>query len=666
MVHLSEWSLILFLEMPFGLVADTRKSHCDEGTQRALKRKKVLKSSDPESQRLLESNSSVKKYGMGKALMTVWHATNSRHGKFPNGKNLIDGLPFTSSNEVLRQKQDRIKKKMPKKTPRRRKAPENIDANHKSSRHIECGLLVDEVDNLHQSTLFTPLVDDEDLELRELEPASTSLKCSSHLGLSGQHGCPLCKDLLARFPPRIVKMKQPIAAKPWDSSPELVKKLFVVFRFLYSFACSFEMCTFTLDELAQAFIDKDSLLLGKIHVGLLKLLLLGVESEIATGFISTGSRDCRFLSFLHFVREQEFDVSIWTECLNSLSWTEIFAASIDCSRVWFKQNSVRRYSFNKERSRMAKYGLCPRTLKGELFSILLKEGSLGSKVSELAKAPQIVTLDMPGSQKEQEELICSTLSSDITLFEKIGPMAYRLRVNPQIKGNYGSQSDDDLGGVEDESSDADTSRCSDDSEGENSVLYKQKIVKYKSKDKGSRQKLIEHNEIDESYPGEAWFLGLMEGDYSNLSTEEKLDTLVALVDLVGASSSIRTAEPSVALSTSATSMPSRGSGAKIKRLPCLSKSTSSNIRKESGIEKTLSVGDCFQSDSLLAFSNATKKGQSSGGTETASPDVHPPKSIYLGSDRRYNNYWLFLGSCEKSDPGHRRYTLSHQKMATGM
>ncbi|KAG0453730.1 hypothetical protein HPP92_025034 [Vanilla planifolia] len=475
----------------FGLVADTRKSHCDEGTQRALKRKKVLKSSDPESQRLLESNSSVKKYGMGKALMTVWHATNSRHGKFPNGKNLIDGLPFTSSNEVLRQKQDRIKKKMPKKTPRRRKAPENIDANHKSSRHIECGLLVDEVDNVHQSTLFTPLVDDEDLELRELEPASTSLKCSSHLGLSGQHGCPLCKEeklsdilfsyrLVGQVSPRIVKMKQPIAAKPWDSSPELVKKLFVVFRFLYSYACSFEMCTFTLDELAQAFIDKDSLLLGKIHVGLLKLLLLGVESEIATGFISTGSRDCRFLSFLHFVREQEFDVNIWTECLNSLSWTEIFAASIDCSRVWFKQNSVRRDSFNK-----------------------------------------IVTLDMPGTQKEQEELICSTLSSDITLFEKIGPMAYRLRVNPQIKGNYGSQSDDDLGGVEDESSDADTSRCSDDSDGENSALYKQKIVKYKS-------------------------------DYSNLSTEEKLDTLVALVDLVGASSSIRTAEPSVALSTSAT------------------------------------------------------------------------------------------------------------------
>ncbi|KAG0453754.1 hypothetical protein HPP92_025058 [Vanilla planifolia] len=62
MVHLSGVEFDPLPRNAFGLVADTRKSHCDEGTQRALKRKKVLKSSDPESQRLLESNSSVKKY----------------------------------------------------------------------------------------------------------------------------------------------------------------------------------------------------------------------------------------------------------------------------------------------------------------------------------------------------------------------------------------------------------------------------------------------------------------------------------------------------------------------------------------------------------------------------------------------------------------------------
>lgn len=33
---------------------------------------------------------------------------------------------------------------------------------------------------------------------------------------------------------------------------------------------------------------------------------------------------------------------------------------------------------------------------------------------------------------------------------------------------------------------------------------------------------------------------------------------------------------------------------------------------------------------------------------------HPMQSIYLGSDRRYNRYWIFLGPCDEFDPGHRR------------
>ena len=38
---------------------------------------------------------------------------------------------------------------------------------------------------------------------------------------------------------------------------------------------------------------------------------------------------------------------------------------------------------------MDKYGLSPRTLKGELFSILLTQGSNGLEVSELAKSSSV-------------------------------------------------------------------------------------------------------------------------------------------------------------------------------------------------------------------------------------------------------------------------------------
>ena len=35
-------------------------------------------------------------------------------------------------------------------------------------------------------------------------------------------------DVLPKFPPDTVKMKKPICLQPWDSSPEIVEKLFKV------------------------------------------------------------------------------------------------------------------------------------------------------------------------------------------------------------------------------------------------------------------------------------------------------------------------------------------------------------------------------------------------------------------------------------------------------
>ena len=46
------------------------------------------------------------------------------------------------------------------------------------------------------------------------------------------------------------------------------------------------------------------------------------------------------------------------------------------------------------------------------------------------------------------------------------------------------------------------------------------------------------SEIDESYSGERWLLGLMEGEYSDLSIDEKLDCLVALIDVVSGAGSV--------------------------------------------------------------------------------------------------------------------------------
>ncbi|KAJ0959908.1 hypothetical protein J5N97_000342 [Dioscorea zingiberensis] len=160
------------------------------------------------------------------------------------------------------------------------------------------------------------LVDDEELELRELQAGAKSSEIFLPIFLqNGQLGCPLCKD---------------------------------------------------------------ALLLAKIHVALLKFLLLDVEKVISTEFYSLGS-----------------------------------------------------------------------------FKGLQVSGSL---------LHFIVSLDNSNTTEELEQAIYSTLSSDVTLFEKIAPTTYRL-VNPQIKGADDSQpEDEDMGSVDDDSDNTSTSSGSDDSD----------------------------------------------------------------------------------------------------------------------------------------------------------------------------------------------------------
>lgn len=74
------------------------------------------------------------------------------------------------------------------------------DVCQKKPHPTECKLSVDEPKSLEQSNALTVLVDDEELELRELQAGPNPLRCSAHLASSGRHGCPLCKGF---FPPLI-------------------------------------------------------------------------------------------------------------------------------------------------------------------------------------------------------------------------------------------------------------------------------------------------------------------------------------------------------------------------------------------------------------------------------------------------------------------------------
>ena len=72
---------------------------------------------------------------------------------------------------------------------------------------------------------------------------------------------------------------------------------------------------------------------------------------------------------------------------------------------------------------------CRRKLKAALFCILSQEGTNGLKISEIAKHVQSCDLNDLPSSNALEALVCSNLSSDISLFERISSSTFRLKTN---------------------------------------------------------------------------------------------------------------------------------------------------------------------------------------------------------------------------------------------
>lgn len=152
---------------------------------------------------------------------------------------------------------------------------------------------------------------------------------------------------------------------------------------------------------------------------------------------------------------------------------------------------------------------------------------------------KIGELNLASTTGELELLITSVLSSDITLFEKISISTYRLRITSVMEDCEVHESDsEDFGGVDDDSKDSSEYDSAVDSDCDSGASSLPKLNQ-RNRCKDRKNMLTVYNEIDESHPGEAWVLGLMEGEYSELNIEEKLDALVALIDLLSAGSSIR-------------------------------------------------------------------------------------------------------------------------------
>lgn len=532
-----------------------------------------------------------------------------------------------------------------------------------------------------QSRKSEKLIEDECLELRDLQITSNAVGIETDE--TGRPNSEYHEGLPGRFPPASLKMKQLCLAHPWKDSKENVRNLFMVFRFLHTLADVIGLCPFTLDEFLQAFHDHDSKLLGQIHIALLKLLLEDVESELQSS-VSAGKRiqcdsslnDGSFLRLTQAVKRRSFDVTVWKEFLNPLTWPEILRqVAVDAGFCPKRKKEMQMLSktVDKEGSQTGYHGLVPGTLKAALFRILSQEGANGLKIPEIAKHVQNCDLNDLPSSNALEALIYSSLSSDITLFERISSSAFRLRAN-FIHSRDGDHSCSETSGDMDSDTEESDSEESD-TGGSAESAYEEQVIAHALENgregitgtpqalQSARECRSQHEaisdlgnegneadrhctdgtEIDESHVGDAWVLGLMEGEYADLSVEEKLNALVALFNLVNSGNSVQRTikDPSRTVSQFYSQVELHGIGNKQGR----KKSTAANRRSVNPSKKTSK-----KRKRDLKLSDLDSKSQAS---DPCCPESFSTESICLGSDRRHNMYWQFFGG-NLPDPGRGR------------
>ncbi|XP_052203484.1 homeobox-DDT domain protein RLT1-like isoform X2 [Diospyros lotus] len=419
--------------------------------------------------------------------------------------------------------------------------------------------------------------------------------------------------------------------------------------------------------------------------------------------------------------------------------------------------------------RRSRHRLTPGTVKFAAYHVLSLEGSKGLTVLELAHKIQKSGLRDLTTSKTPEASISVALSRDPVLFERTAPSTYRVRppfrkdpadaeailsaAREKIKryetGFLAGENADDVERDEDSegegaegpevddvgtpnvnknsSSYQDVNTCSGnekenfsdnvvfnlENESDIAGTHVDRFISAAGNNNDSCNLGHGDTEIDESKSGEPWVQGLTEGEYSELSVEERLSALVALVGIANEGICTRAVlEDRLDAATALKKQmwaevqlhKKRCKEENISRFHC-----SSFMGNEAEIKQTSATAESSQSplatvDSKLNESplNTAVKKESLVGTDNAQEDLnslplersmvesdaamvhigsiiqqngcaaerlhlqlksyvgHRAEEMYvyrslpLGQDRRRNRYWQFVASASKHDPGSGR------------
>ncbi|XP_058202089.1 homeobox-DDT domain protein RLT1 isoform X2 [Rhododendron vialii] len=409
--------------------------------------------------------------------------------------------------------------------------------------------------------------------------------------------------------------------------------------------------------------------------------------------------------------------------------------------------------------RRSRHRLTPGTVKFAAYHVLSLEGSKGMNVLDLAKKIQKSGLRDLTSSKTPEASISVALSRDPVLFERIAPSTYCVRLpfrkDPDDSEAILAAAREKIkryenGFLAGENKDPEDVEREDDSEGEgadegpevhdlgtpnanqnsNSFEFNtcsgngkeslvddvtlnlqnepytagtlvNQFVDVSGKENGASVPGQGDTEIDESKSGQPWVLGLTEGEYSDLSVEERLRALVALVGIANEGNSIRSVledrlDAANALKKQMLaeahldkkrikdeSIPKfhsssfAGNDAEIKQNCAAAESSQSPLTgvdnsiydpaitttaKEEPfigadrilVELEASMGQIGSSNQQNGYAAERTRLQLKSYIGHRAEEMYVYRSLPLGLDRRRNRYWQFVASASRHDPGSGR------------
>ncbi|CAD6271220.1 unnamed protein product [Miscanthus lutarioriparius] len=367
------------------------------------------------------------------------------------------------------------------------------------------------------------LMEDERLELLELASRSKGLPSMVSLDSDTLQQLDSFRGMLGKFPPETVKLKVPFSIKPWAASEDIIGNLLMVWKFLVTFGDILGLPSFTLDEFVQALHDYDSRLLGELHVALLKSIIKDIEDVARTPSVALGVNQSSSANpggghpqIVEGAYAWGINILNWQRHLNFLTWPEI----------------------------LRQFGLCagfgPQLKKSDAEIVHHREDNEKSGLRDLTTkcAPECEEVEKDVDEAERDEdSECDDADDDadgddVNIEDKDAKSSL-------VGAQYGAQSTV-VGDIKKESNSVMNTSVPPSIQIKSSASVPLHTLDSKASstdpEVGGDAK---DTEIDESNQGESWVQGLAEGDYCDLSVDERLNALVALIGVATEGNYIR-------------------------------------------------------------------------------------------------------------------------------